>query len=63
MAIIRVYDEDDGTLLAESGTDDISAPFNLKVVKFISLGCTRSGWIQIPDGTGTLQPIEDGFDD
>jgi hypothetical protein len=62
MAIIRVYEDDGTTLLAESGTDDISAPFNLKVVKFIGLGVTWSGWIQIPDGSGKLQQLHDDDD-
>jgi hypothetical protein len=63
MAIIRVYEDDGTTLLAESGTDDISAPFNLKVVKFIRPVFTRSGWIQIPDGSGKLQQLGSDFDD
>jgi hypothetical protein len=63
MPIVRVYEDDGTTLLAESGTDDISAPFNLKVVKVIRLGFTQSGWIQIPDGSGKLQKLESDFDD
>lgn len=58
MSIVRIYENDGRTLLKEFETDDLVPPFNLKVVKFIRPGFTRSGWNQIPDRAGNVQPLE-----
>ncbi len=61
MAIIRVY-EDDGTLLAERGTDGMSAPFTIKVIKVVNRSgprVTQSFSTQVPDTDGHVQPLDD----
>ena len=67
MAIIRVYDEDDGTLLREFGTDNLLPPFTVTIVKVDNesefMRVRKSLLTQVPDRDGHVQPIEDGFDD
>jgi hypothetical protein len=59
MAIVRVFDEDGTTLLAESQIV-ASAPFNLRVIRALP-GVTVSSWIQVPNQNGESLPLEDSL--